>query len=301
MSLRSLHLTLILLPLMVLLLCRAVPAESFEDDLGRTVEIAAPPERIISLAPSITEILFALGVERRVAGVTLFSDYPEEAKSKPVVGSYVNINLEQILSLSADLVIATSDGNPKSSIERLISMGIPVYVIAPPRSIDDIQQTIVAIGKVTGSEGEARKLVGAMAKRVETVRSRLEGAPPRSVFYQLARNPLLTVGSGTVIDSLITSAGGRNIAGDVSLSYPRFSREGVLAAAPEVIIISSMADRGESKAALAEWSEWNEIPAVTGGYLYFINPDLVHRAGPRIVEGLEELAAMIHPERFPRD
>jgi iron complex transport system substrate-binding protein len=298
---RSCYLIIILASLILPPLCRPLQAETYRDDLGREVVLEAAPKRIVSLGPNITEILFAIGLDKEIVGVTLFSDYPEGAKEKAVVGSYVNVNLERLISLSPDLVISTSDGNPKGSIERLFSMGIPVFVIAPPRNIGDINSAIRSIGRITGREGEAEKLVDAMEGRIEEVVARLEGATARPVFYQLGDNPLMTVGGGTFIDTLITMAGGRNIAGGVSLPYPRFSMEGVLSNAPEVIVISSMAEKEGSKAVLKRWGQWQEIPAVRSGEIHFINPDLIHRAGPRIVDGLEELARMIHPERFLHD
>ena len=298
---RSCYQMILLASLILLSLCRPLQAETYRDDLGREVTMEAAPKRIVSLGPNITEILFAIGLDKEIVGVTLFSDYPEGAKEKAVVGSYVNVNLERLISLSPDLVISTSDGNPKGSIERLFSMGIPVFVIAPPRNIGDINSAIRSIGRITGREGEAEKLVDAMEGRIGEVVARLEGATARPVFYQLGDNPLMTVGGGTFIDTLITMAGGRNIARGVSLPYPRFSMEGVLSNAPEVIVVSSMAEKEGSKAVLKKWGQWKEIPAVRSGEIHFINPDLIHRAGPRIVDGLEELARMIHPERFARD
>ncbi|MCP3678195.1 MAG: cobalamin-binding protein [Deltaproteobacteria bacterium] len=298
---RSCYPIFILASLILLSLYRPLHADTYRDDLGREVTLDAAPKRIVSLGPNITEILFAIGLDKEIVGVTLFSDYPEGVKGKTVVGSYVNVNLERLISLSPDLVISTSDGNPKGSIERLLSMGIPVFVIAPPRNIGDIISAIRSVGRITGREGEAKKLVDEMEVRIGEVVAWLEGATARPVFYQLGDNPLMTVGGGTFIDTLITMAAGRNIAGDVSLPYPRFSMEGVVSNAPEVIVISSMAEREVSKAALKKWGQWEEIPAVRSGEIHFINPDLIHRAGPRIVDGLDELARMIHPERFARD
>ncbi len=298
---RSCYPIFILASLILLSLYRPLHADTYRDDLGREVTLDAAPKRIVSLGPNITEILFAIGLDKEIVGVTLFSDYPEGVKGKTVVGSYVNVNLELLISLAPDLVISTSDGNPKGSVERLSSMGIPVFVVAPPRGIGDINSAIRSIGRIAGREGEAGRLVDEMEACVREVVARLEGATARPVFYQLGDNPLMTVGGGTFIDSLITMAGGRNIAGGVSLPYPRFSMEGVLSNAPEVIVISSMAEREVSRAVLKKWGQWQEIPAVRSGEIHFINPDLIHRAGPRIVDGFEELARMIHPERFPSD
>ncbi|MFQ5330370.1 MAG: ABC transporter substrate-binding protein [Thermodesulfobacteriota bacterium] len=295
------YLVFILASLILISISASLQAETYRDDLGREVALEGVPKRIVSLGPNITEILFAIGLDEEIVGVTLFSDYPDMAKGKAVVGSYVNVNLERLISLSPDLVISTSDGNPKGSIERLLSMGVTVFVLAPPQGIGDIKRAILSIGRITGRGGEAERLVDEMEGRVDEVVAHLEGASHRPVFYQLGDNPLMTVGGGTFIDTLITMAGGRNIAGGVSIPYPRFSMEGVVSNAPEVIVISSMAEREASKALLERWNKWREIPAVKSGEIHFINPDLIHRAGPRIVGGLERLARIIHPERFADD
>ncbi|MFQ5900107.1 MAG: cobalamin-binding protein [Thermodesulfobacteriota bacterium] len=289
----------ILIALIFSFQCRYLFAETYTDDLGRKVKIKPSPQRIVSLAPHITEILFAIGLKEQVVGVTQFSDYPDEAKSRAIVGSYINLNLEKIVALKPDLIISTSDGNPKENIDRLTSTGLPVFVISPLEDIDAIIGSILTIGRISMREIEAERLVHTMKGRIGNVMSRLKGVRPRSVFYQLGDNPLMTAGENTFINSLIEMAGGRNIAGGHKVRYPRFSMEEVLASSPEVIIISSMADKTVSDKALKKWERWKDIQAVKNGEIHFINPDLIHRPGPRIVEGFEGLARMIHPERFP--
>ncbi len=272
-------------------------AEPYIDGMGRKVEINGTPQRIISLAPHITEILYAIGLEEKVVGVTLFSDFPEKAREKAVIGSYVTLDLEKIISLSPDLIISTSDGNPKEDINRLSSMGHTVYVISHS-NINGIFSSILNIGEITRQEAKANELVVNMKKRIATVQSKIKSARIRPVFYQLGDNPLMTAGRNTFIDSLIELAGGRNIAGELDILYPRYSMEKVLASSPEVIVISSMAEKNVSDDAFKKWERWKEIPAVKHNEIYFINPDLIHRPGPRIVEGLEKLSNMIHPDRF---
>ena len=272
-------------------------AETYTDGAGRKVEIHDTPQRIISLAPHITEILYAIGLEEQIIGVTLFSDFPEKARKKEKIGSYVNLNLEKIISLSPDLIIATSDGNDKEDIDRLSSMGYTVYVISHS-NIKGIFRSILNIGEITRKETKAKELVATMEKRIETVRLKLRSVKIRSVFYQLGDNPLITAGRNTFIDSLIELAGGRNIAGELDILYPHYSIEKVLASSPEVIVISSMSEKTVSGGAFKKWAVWKEIPAVKHDEIYFINPDLIHRPGPRVVEGLERLSKMIHPERF---
>jgi len=285
---------------LLVLPAHALFASSCIDDLGRKVDIKPVPRRIVSLAPHITEILFDLGVGDRVVGVTQYSDYPPEASGIPRVGSYVRLNLEKIVSLAPDLVLSTSDGNPREAVLRLSKIGIPVFVLSPPSDLEGIFASILTIGVVTQREEAARKVVEGMRARVARVHALLKGAPPRKVFYQLGEHPLMSVGGGSFLDRLIERAGGRNIFHEIMLPYPRVSREEVLAAAPEVIIISSMAKRRQGEAARRSWKRWPMIPAVRKDAVYFISPDRVHRPGPRIVEGLERLASAIHPERFPR-
>jgi iron complex transport system substrate-binding protein len=272
-------------------------AGMYIDNLGRSVEIYDTPRRIVSLSPHITEILYAIGLRERIVGVTRFSDYPEEAKEKERIGSYINLDLEKIISLQPDLIISTSDGNPKEDIDKLASLGHSVFVISH-NDIDGIYRSILKIGEITGQEAESVQLVSQMEEHIENIRLKLRNTKIRPVFYQLGDNPLITTGKSTFIDSLIELAGGRNIAGDIDILYPRFSMEQVLASAPEVIIISSMAEKKASSEVLKKWEKWKEIPAVRHKEIFFINPDLIHRPGPRIVEGLEKLSAMIHPERF---
>ena len=146
----------ILMVFLLLIRSQGAIAETFTDDVGREVRIEAPPRRIVSLAPHITEILFALGLDERVVGVTLFSDYPPEARTRTVIGSYVNLNLEKIVSLAPDLVVSTSDGNSEKDIERLSSMGIPVFVISPPRDFQGVLSSILATGRITLRETSAK-------------------------------------------------------------------------------------------------------------------------------------------------
>ena len=210
------------------------------DLLGRSVKVPADPRRVIALAPNITEIIFALQQEHRLIGVTQFSDYPVEARKFPKVGSYVQLNLERIVALKPDLCIAIKDGNPRVLVERLESMGIPVYAV-DPRNLNSIMETILAIGRLMKAENTARDLVQSMRARVARVLTKVSQAASRpGVFFQIGISPIVSVGTDTFIHELIEKAGGTNLAGG-DTPYPRFSREQVLGLSPEVIIITSMA------------------------------------------------------------
>jgi iron complex transport system substrate-binding protein len=260
------------------------------------VRIPDSTERIVSLAPSITEILFSVGAGPRVVGVTQFSNYPPEAMRLPKVGSYVNLNLEKILALRPDLVIGIRDGNPKAVIDRLAELGVPTYVV-DPKSLQGVIRTVRNIGRVVGCDRAAERVAGQMASRIREVEGRVAGIPQPRVFYQIGVEPIVSAGQGTFPNMLIETAGGRNVAADMA-AYPQLSVEQVLVARPEIIIVTSMTREYEFERAKRFWSQWPGLPAVAADRIFVADSDLLDRPSPRIVEGLETLARLIHPERF---
>ncbi len=270
-------------------------AKVYIDQLGREMTLGKPPRRIVSLSPGITEILFALGLEHSIAGVTEFSDYPAAAKHKPRVGSYVNLSLETIVSLNPDLIIASADGNRKDDIEKLAGWGLAVYVVNP-QNLQQILNTIQDLGRITGQEQQAKTIVADMRRRKQAVTEAVAELSRRRVFVQIESNPLITVGQNTFWDNLISLAGGKNIVSGKATGYPRYNLEDVLLSKPDIILVTSMVPTGKEHQQLAFWMSWKAIPAVRDDRVYVINPDLVDRPGPRIIEGLERLARIIHPE-----
>ncbi len=269
----------------------------FHDALGREVVLAEEPKRIVSLAPNITEILYALKLDDRVVGVTRFSDYPEEAKEKPKLGSYINPNVEKIVALEPDLILATYGGNPEATALHLERLGLALYVTRP-KTIEDVLVMIDKIGMITGAEDRAAALVIRLRQRIKTVRDRVLNAPRPLVFLEISARPLMTVGAGSFHDQMIALAGGKNLAGDMSARYPQYSLEEVVKRAPDLILISTMDRSGQFEQQKARWMQWDSIPAVANNRICFIDSDLIDRASPRIVEGLEEIARLIHPELF---
>ena len=252
-------------------------------------------QRIVSLAPNITEILFALELGDRVIGVTQHCNYPPEAAAKTNVGSYVDLNLEKILSLKPDLVIATADGNEKGPVERLVEFGVPV-LITNPKKLVDVFETIRTIGRITKKEKKAEILIGSLQKRMDRIVLACSRLPQPRVFLQINEHPLITVGRDTFHNNLIKLAGGINISGQDSIKYPKYSLEQVLRSRPDVILITSM-ERGVAAEKKKErWIHWDQIPAVTQGRIYLLDSDLLDRPSPRLVDGLEALARAIHPE-----
>jgi len=282
------------LSLTILCIPAVTDARTYVDKVGRAISIPASPQRIVSLAPNITETLFALGLDKEIVGVTRFCDYPQETASKRKIGGLVNPSLEKIVSLKPDLVIGTADGNRKETVDRLERIGLPVYVVNPG-SLDDILEMILDIGEITGRRKTANRLVDNLRKRIDHVVLLTEDSSRPGVFFQVGVDAMITAGKNTFIDRLIRSAGGENIAGDSTTRYPRFSMEKIILKNPDIIIVSSAKNRTSSSIKQA-WGKWKDIAAVEKGNIHVINPDLVSRPAPRIVDGLEIIAKIIHPE-----
>lgn len=267
---------------------------------------AAPgksPDRIVSLAPSITEILFALGLDREVAGVTDYCDYPEAALAKPRVGGFKGKSLEAIVGLSPALVIGTGDGNEAGIIRAMERLGIPVLTIQPA-TLTGVIESIRVIGRATGRAARAERLARDLEDKLFDVHSRVKDAPRVRVLFVYGRDPLVLAGPGTFADDMIRWAGGENVVGQAIIPYPRFSMETVLASAPQVIVEGIMGTESAEDqviAARAHWARWDSLPAVKNDRIVLIDEDLIARPGPRIFEGLEELARALHPERFPEE
>jgi iron complex transport system substrate-binding protein len=270
---------------------------TFHDALGREVTLEGPPKRLIGLAPSLTEILYFLGLGDRVVGVTQFSSFPSEAALKPMVGSYVNLNLEKIIDLSPDLVIATRDGNERRDVELLEQAGIAVYVVNP-RNVGDLIETIKDVGSICGVPQRAKAQSHKLATRVDRIVQKAGFLRKPLVFVQIQLKPIMTVNRDTFHHDLIRLSGGRNMTGDEPITYPRISLEEVIRRKPEVILISSMERQGRFEKARQEWFKWTSIPAVQTGRVHLIDSDLIDRPSPRLIEGLETMAAFIHPEVF---
>lgn len=274
-----------------------VHAEMVMDHTGRKVRVPDEPVRVVSLAPSITEIVYSLNSEQRLVGATQYSDYPAEAGNLPSVGSYVYLDLEKIVSLKPDLCIAIKDGNPLRIIRRLEEMNIAVYAVNP-RDLDSVMKTISDIGKILGAEQRAGEVVSDMNQRMAAVSKKADSVSHRpGVFFQIGVDPIVSAGSNTFINELIQKAGGRNLAGGHP-GYPRYSVEDVLALAPEIIIVTSMDRQKVFDRVLQQWQQWEDLPAVAHDRIHLVDSNLYDRPSPRLVKGLEKLARLIHPQLF---
>jgi iron complex transport system substrate-binding protein len=301
MKFRRLGIIAILLSILVAVFTGCQPEFSpgtYTDDMGREVSIDKVPQRIVSHVPSITETLFVLGLGDRVVGVSDYCDYPEEAKLKPSIGNYFNPSLEPIVALEPDLVL--TDGHSES-IKGLEPLGITFFII-DPKDIDGILEDIELLGRITGVQKKAGSLVSEMSSRFAQIASQVEGAPRVRVFYIIDATDLnnpWTAGPGSFVDALITMAGGENIAAEAQGAWVQFSIEQLVSSDPDVIILPSKHGTAFTPPeVLREHPIWREITAVKQGRIFTIDDDLVSRYGPRIVQGLEEIAKIIHPELF---
>lgn len=267
---------------------------TFSDALGRLVSLQAEPRRIVSLAPSLTEIIFYLGLEDRLVGATKYSTYPPAATLIPRVGSYVDINIERIVSLRPDLIIATADGNQPEKVALLERAGLPVFIVNP-RNIRQVVDTVASLGHLFGIGPRAARLAQQLSEQIDTIVAKTAGRPRPLVFLQINAKPIMTANSNSFLHDLIHLAGGRNMAADEPVTYPRISIEEVIRRRPEVIIISSMQRDGDFAAAQEQWLRWPLIPAVRNQRVHLVDSDLTDRPSPRVVEGLETIARLLHP------
>lgn len=269
------------------------------DDLGREVKIDKPPQRIVSHVPGITETLFALDLGERVVGVSNYCDYPEAAKLKEKIGGFINPSIEKIVGLTADLVF--TNGSVEYLMTQLGQLGI-TYVVLQPKDMDGIIKNIELMGRVTDTQDKAGKLIKDMQTRISNVAERVKGSARPRVFYIFAATDLnnpWTAGSGSFVDALIKLAGGENIGAKALAPWAQLSIEEIVNSDPEIIIVDAqMGTAITSKEKLENHPVWQRITAVKQGKLYTIDGNLVNRTGPRIVQGLEEMARMIHPELF---
>ena len=274
-----------------------VSERAYVDDAGRRMYFAKPPARIVSLAPSITEILFALEAGDQIVGVTDFCDFPLEAAKKPKVG-YSNPNLESLAALQPDLVVAPNDFLKPDAIAKLEQLKIPVFILAD-KNVEGIFIHIQTLGRIVGRSSKADTVAMQLRQQVATIQQRIQGMPPVRMLYVLNSQPLITVGPGSFIDQLIGMAGGVNIAAKSATPYPRLSLESVLQEDPEVLVFPVGKAEGISESEQQAWRQWSTMTAVKRGRLHQISADWLNRPGPRIAQGLESLAVILHPDSAP--
>jgi len=241
------------------------------------------PQRIISLSPHTTELIFAAGAGDRLIGVSAYSDYPEAAKALPIVASYQQINIETILALKPDMIIYWQQGNAAADIDRLKKFGIPVYA-SKTGGLDDIAIQIQHLGKILGTESIANSVSDKYRQTLAALRAKYKNNPKQDLFYQIWPTPLMTVANDPWLQQQFELCGFNNVFKDSPVPYPVISVEQVLVKQPAVIIAGSVND-----AELAQWQMWPSIPAVKNGNVFRVNPDVSHRFSPRVITGIKTL------------
>jgi len=254
------------------------------------------PQRIVSLAPSVTETLFALGFGNRLVGVTIYCDYPAEAKKLPKIGGFINPSLEAIAAQRPDLVIGVNDSNHPVKAREMERLGLKVALVSV-NSVDDILKSMKSIAYMIGSPEAGDKLVAKIKKQFDEVQKRVAPAPRRRTLLAVGLRPLVAVGGRNFLDELITLAGGENISGNAAQPWLNLPDEYVVGKAPQVIIQAGMGS--ERGASIKNWRDLKSIPAVSDGRVYSFQSDKILRPGPRIGDGLREIARLVHPECFP--
>lgn len=271
-----------------------IAPRTFVDDLDRKLYLAKPPKRIVSLAPSITEILFAIGAENEIVGVTDFCNYPPEALEKPKVG-YSQPNLEILVELEPQLVLVPTSFLRTDILAKLDQLKIPTFVLES-KTVEGIYGHIQLLGRMVGRVPEANALTAAMRKQVGDLTKRVEGRPRPTLLYVINSKPLITVGPGSFIHHLIELAGGRNAAERANAPYPRLTMEEVLTQNPEILLFPVGEFDGIPQAEQDQWKRWNSLRAIKNGKVFQIQTYLLNRPGPRVIEGLRHLVALLHPD-----
>lgn len=264
------------------------------DDIGREVRLERPATRIVSLAPHITENLFAAGIGHRVIGAVNYSDYPDEARRIPRVGGYDNFDIETILSLQPDLIVAWKEGNQFQQVESLMKLGLTVFVNEPNR-LEDVAADIVRFGILGGREDEARAVAEEFIAGLSRLRNEYSGLEKVTVFYQVWPNPLITVTDRQIIGNVIRLCGGSNIFAGLDTPTPQVGKEAVLTENPDIIIASGMSEARPDW--LDEWRHWSFLNAARYGNLFFINPDIIQRHTSRILLGSQQLCEILEQAR----
>ena len=267
-----------------------VPMRIVTDDLGRQVTIPVKVTRVVSLAPSLTENIYAVGAGDRLVGVTTFCNYPEQAKEVAKIGDTMTPNIERIVALKPDVVFVSTASQIEAFMKTLEANGIAVYVTNSTR-LGQITNMLRKLGDIFGTEEKAEQFAGSLEKRIDAVVNAGYDKTPR-VFVQISKEPLFTIGRDSFLTGVINAAGGESVTYNVETAYPKLSKETASALNPDAIILSESDDNKEPNDA------FKNSPAVRNGRVYKVNADLLSRPGPRLVDALEQIAKDLHPDKF---
>lgn len=270
-------------------------ARQVTDEAGRTVNVSGKIDRVISLAPSVTEIVYAIGAGDSLVGNTTYCDYPEQAKHVQKVGDTLQPNIERILALRPNLIIISTASQLEGFSRQLNEHNIPFYV-SDPHNLEDVIQSIEKLGALLSRDDQARELGKRLRSRMAVAQQAVKDRPPIRTFYQLSAQPLYTAGRDAFVTDLIKRAGGLSVTAHIPEAWPKYSEESAVAARPETIILPTGGSMGAANSDVAPGL--NKSPAVMNGKVIKIDGDLLVRPGPRAIDGLEQLAHALHPEAF---
>ena len=273
----------------------SIATREITDDAGRRVSLPERVDRVISLAPNLTEIVFAVGGGDRLVGNTTYCDYPAEAKAVAKVGDSLQPSLERIIALRPQVVLISTASQLEVFTQQLHNQNIAVFV-TDPHDLDGIFRTIEQVGQILGQTDQANQLVKKLRERTRAVEQLVQHAQPVRVFYQASDEPLYTAGRDAYVTDLMRRAGAVSVTADVPGAWPKFSKESALAAKPEAIILPTGGSMGASNSSVTE--ALRNSPAALAGRVYKINDDYLARPGPRLIDGLEAMARALHPEVF---
>jgi len=261
------------------------------DDLHKKIEISAPPQRTITLAPNLTELIFELGIGNKIIANTSYCNYPDSAKLIENVADLLTVNIEKIISLQPDLIFITAEGNSKSAYDNLIDLGFKVFV-SNPRHYSGIKKTMLDMGKIFNLSDKAEKIVNDWETRLQLVKKNHVDLVNNSVMFLISTNPIFSVGKNSFIHQILTYAGLKNITADSNVSYPMFNREEVLIRNPNYILLYET-NRNEVAELLKSYPEWNTLSAIINNRVFYIDADLYSRPGPRFVDAVEDLHQLV--------
>lgn len=261
------------------------------DDLHKKIEINEPPERVITLAPNLTELVFELGFGDRIVGNTSYCNYPDSSKKIRNVADLLTVNLEEISMLKPDLIFITTEGNSKSDYSKLVDLGYKVFV-SNPRHYNGIKKTMLDMGKIFNKVDYAESIVNNWEERIEIVKSNHDKLVYKSVMFLISTNPIFSVGKKSFVHQILTYAGLENITSDSEISYPMYNREELLVRNPDYILLYET-NNNDVNALLDAYPEWHTISAIVNERVFYVNADLYSRPGPRFVDAVEDLYKLI--------
>ena len=284
----------------------ASPAATYLDDAGRAVTLERPPARVVTLAPNLTELVYAVGAGSTLVGTVSLSDYPEQARAIPHIGDYRRFDVERLLTLKPDLVLAWHHGNPGRELAQLEAAGLRLYRLEP-RRLADVPRALERVGELLGHAEEGRRVATRLRDELEALRQRHADAAPVSVFYQVWQNPLMTLSGRHIVSDVVDLCGGHNVFADLPQLVPQLSSESVVAVDPEAILVARQvpgdtagATRDPAHPLLAGWQRYPHLTAVRRRWLYTLPGDAITRQGPRIVEGARAVCSALDEVREER-